>query len=56
MWQKPGSPELSCDPPNYPTAKYIQNHLAAYMNANLTTWSATNYTKARNSRSANGCN
>lgn len=56
VWQKPGSPPLSCDPPNYPTAQYIQDHILAYTNPNLTVWGETNYTKARNSRSAQGCN
>ena len=29
VWQKPGSPPLSCDPKSYPTAKYIQDHIGA---------------------------
>lgn len=28
----------NCSPANYPTAQYIQDHLAAYTNPNLTTW------------------
>ncbi|PWN52664.1 beta-glucan synthesis-associated [Violaceomyces palustris] len=29
---------LSCDPPDHPTADYINKHLDMYMNPNLTTW------------------
>jgi beta-glucan synthesis-associated protein KRE6 len=29
---------LSCSPKNYPTAEYIQNHLDAYTNPNITSW------------------
>jgi beta-glucan synthesis-associated protein KRE6 len=29
---------IGCDPENFPTMDYIQRHLEAYTNANLTTW------------------
>lgn len=29
---------LSCDPKGYPTADYIERHIEAYTNPNLTTW------------------
>lgn len=34
---------LTCDPPDYPTYDYIQQHINAYTNANLTTWRAAGY-------------
>jgi beta-glucanase (GH16 family) len=34
---------LTCDPPGYPTAAYINSHLNAYTNANLTTWAQAGY-------------
>ncbi|KAJ7118974.1 glycoside hydrolase family 16 protein [Mycena epipterygia] len=40
---------LSCDPPDYPTLNYINQHLQAYSNPNLTTWAQAGYTFPRNS-------
>ncbi|KAF8215119.1 glycoside hydrolase family 16 protein [Mycena galopus ATCC 62051] len=40
---------LTCDPPNYPTANYINEHIGAYTNPNLTTWSMAGYLFPRNS-------
>lgn len=34
---------LTCDPPNRPTATYINNHLNAYTDPNITTWSQAGY-------------
>ncbi|KAG0704274.1 glycoside hydrolase family 16 protein [Suillus ampliporus] len=34
---------VTCDPPNRPTATYINNHLNAYTNPNLTTWTQAGY-------------
>jgi len=45
---------LSCDPPNYPTADYINNHMNAFTNPNLTTWAQAGYTFPRNSK-YDGC-
>ncbi|RPD77391.1 glycoside hydrolase family 16 protein [Lentinus tigrinus ALCF2SS1-7] len=39
----------SCNPSSYPTADYIENHLNAYSNPNLTTWDQAGYTFPRNS-------
>ncbi|KAF8314472.1 beta-glucan synthesis-associated [Clavulina sp. PMI_390] len=39
----------SCDPPNYPTADYINRHPVPYSNAQLTTWAQANETKPKNS-------
>ncbi|KAG1906505.1 glycoside hydrolase family 16 protein [Suillus fuscotomentosus] len=34
---------LTCDPPNRPTADYINNHLNAYTDPNITTWAQGGY-------------
>ncbi|OSX60014.1 glycoside hydrolase family 16 protein [Postia placenta MAD-698-R-SB12] len=49
-----GDDAVSCDPPNYPTADYINNHLPAYSNPNYTTWSEAGYDFPRN-RLYDGC-
>ncbi|RXW24498.1 hypothetical protein EST38_g1344 [Candolleomyces aberdarensis] len=55
IYQQPGVKDgLNCDPPNRPTAKYISEHLNAYMNYNLTNWTAAGYTFPRN-RLYDGC-
>lgn len=36
IYQQPGQKSVTCDPPGYPTTEYIQNHLDAYTNPNLT--------------------
>ncbi|KAI9469495.1 hypothetical protein LPJ78_000302 [Coemansia sp. RSA 989] len=43
LYQDPDNIRLSCDPPDRPTGKYIQNHPRAYYNANLTRWKQTGY-------------
>ncbi|OAX42120.1 glycoside hydrolase family 16 protein [Rhizopogon vinicolor AM-OR11-026] len=45
---------VTCDPPNRPTADYIQNHLNAYSNPNLTTWAQAGYSFPSNSYTT-GC-
>ncbi|KAI0659067.1 beta-glucan synthesis-associated [Cubamyces menziesii] len=39
VYQRKGQTNIGCDPPDYPTAKYIADHMDAYTNANLTYWS-----------------
>jgi len=52
VYQPAGTPvNTNCSPPNYPTAEYIQDHLAAYMNPNLTTWAQ--YQKAHGDNTGN---
>ncbi|KIJ62624.1 glycoside hydrolase family 16 protein [Hydnomerulius pinastri MD-312] len=34
---------VTCDPPNYPTSAYINSHLNAYSNPNITTWEQAGY-------------
>ncbi|SPO38112.1 related to KRE6 - glucan synthase subunit [Pseudozyma flocculosa] len=38
VWQVEGEENVGCDPPDFPTADYIQRHSEAYWNPNLTTW------------------
>ncbi|KAI0916764.1 hypothetical protein AcV5_007406 [Taiwanofungus camphoratus] len=45
---------VTCDPTSHPTADYINNHLNAYTNPNLTTWEQAGYTYPRNSK-YDGC-
>ncbi|KAA1469787.1 glycoside hydrolase family 16 protein [Dentipellis sp. KUC8613] len=45
---------VGCNPPNYPTTDYINNHLNAYTNPNLTTWAQAGYSFPRNSK-LDGC-
>ncbi|KAF8194222.1 beta-glucan synthesis-associated protein [Pholiota molesta] len=40
---------VGCNPPNYPTTDYINKHMNAYTNPNLTTWAQANNTFPRNS-------
>ncbi|KAJ6546811.1 glycoside hydrolase family 16 protein [Mycena capillaripes] len=40
---------MTCDPPDRPTADYIERHIGAYSNPNLTTWAQAGYTFPRNS-------
>ncbi|KAI0746638.1 beta-glucan synthesis-associated [Daedaleopsis nitida] len=39
VYQRSGQKNVGCDPPDYPTKNYIDNHPDAYSNANLTLWS-----------------
>uniref|UniRef100_V5EGG6 Glycoside hydrolase n=1 Tax=Kalmanozyma brasiliensis (strain GHG001) TaxID=1365824 RepID=V5EGG6_KALBG len=41
VYQDPDAENVGCDPPDYPTADYIERHRAAYDNANFTTWGGT---------------
>ena len=38
VYQPAGAINIGCDPPDYPTAAYIQQFQEAYTNPNLTTW------------------
>ncbi|KAH8827210.1 glycoside hydrolase family 16 protein [Flagelloscypha sp. PMI_526] len=50
VYQRKGTKNgMTCDPPDYPTKDYINNHLVAYTNPNLTTWASANFTFPRNS-------
>ncbi|KAJ7264010.1 beta-glucan synthesis-associated [Mycena haematopus] len=54
VYQRDGVTEgATCNPSKYPTSDYINNHLNAYTDANLTIWSEAGYTFPKNS--LNGC-
>ncbi|CAE6479476.1 hypothetical protein ACGC1H_005368 [Rhizoctonia solani] len=38
VYQPANQRNLGCDPPDFPTAKYINTYIEAYTNPNLTTW------------------
>ncbi|KAG8848277.1 hypothetical protein FRB96_001250 [Tulasnella sp. 330] len=54
VYQRNGYLNIGCDPSDYPTADYINNHLNAYSNPNLTVWSQAGYDFPRNSQ-YDGC-
>ncbi|CCE62970.1 hypothetical protein TPHA_0D03340 [Tetrapisispora phaffii CBS 4417] len=55
LYQPSDSISLTCDPDDYPTYDYIQEHLNAYSNANLTSWAGAGYSFPSNSLTGN-CN
>jgi len=55
VWQREDAIDVGCDPDSHPTAKYIQDHLPAYLNPNFTTWEQAGYEWPRNSRMTGGC-
>ncbi|KAI8456865.1 beta-glucan synthesis-associated [Phakopsora pachyrhizi] len=38
VYQRKGYENIGCSPKNFPTEKYIKDHISAYTNNNLTTW------------------
>ena len=38
IYQDPGSESVTCDPDGYETTSYINEHIEAYTNPNLTRW------------------
>ncbi|ESK95791.1 glycoside hydrolase family 16 protein [Moniliophthora roreri MCA 2997] len=57
IYQREGtrsSDGLTCDPPSHPTKNYIDKHIQAYTNPNLTTWAQAGNTFPRNSK-FDGC-
>lgn len=62
VYQPTDAYNVGCDPPDYPTADFINRHEAAYSNANLTLWGATEPQGGyqanwpRNRLNPNGCN
>ncbi|RPA97121.1 beta-glucan synthesis-associated [Choiromyces venosus 120613-1] len=50
IWQDEDCTDCSvtCDPPGYPTTKYIEDHLEAFMNPNLTNWASTKHNWPKN--------
>ncbi|EWC43470.1 hypothetical protein DRE_07549 [Drechslerella stenobrocha 248] len=54
IYQPEGSEGITCDPPGYPTTGYINKHMNAYTNPNLTSWSSAGYEFPKNTL-MNGC-
>ncbi|KNZ80895.1 Beta-glucan synthesis-associated protein SKN1 [Termitomyces sp. J132] len=55
VYQREGTKNgITCDPPDHPTSTYIQKHIQAYSNPNLTTWAQAGNFFPRNSL-FNGC-
>ncbi|KAJ7368679.1 beta-glucan synthesis-associated [Mycena albidolilacea] len=52
VYQRDGETNIGCNPPDYPTADYINNHFDAYANPNLTKWQ---WDKPKNSLYSGGC-
>lgn len=48
VYQEKGQEKLSCDPPDYPTKDYINNHIDVYNNPNITQWTQTKYAWPKN--------
>jgi len=38
VYQPKGQQNIGCDPTDFPTMDYINRHIEAYVNYNLTTW------------------
>ncbi|GAA5893705.1 hypothetical protein JCM6882_007884 [Rhodosporidiobolus microsporus] len=54
IYQQEGKENMGCDPKSHPTSKYIEDHLNAYSNPNLTTWHQAGYEFPKN-RLKDGC-
>lgn len=53
IYQPPGKEFMTCDPDHAPTNDYIQAHLNAYYNVNLTNWEKAGYTFPKNKLTSN---
>lgn len=54
VYQPRDSISLTCDPVDYPTFDYIEDHPEAYQNVNRTNWESCGYTAPKN-RLVHGC-
>ncbi|KAG8997689.1 hypothetical protein FRB90_012440 [Tulasnella sp. 427] len=55
VYQRKGQTSVGCDPDDHPTAKYINDHIEAYTNANLTFWKDAGFSFPRNSQKDGPC-
>jgi len=56
IYQRDDLPQsVTCDPASHPTHDYIQRHINAYTNPNLTTWEQAGSTFPRSSQDPAGC-
>lgn len=54
VYQPPDQKSITCDPEDYPTTDYINNHDNAYQNVNLTSWDDAGYKSPKN-KLVHGC-
>lgn len=54
IYQPKDSVEMTCDPVDYPTTDYINRHMNAYTNFNLTSWEQAGYRRPKN-KMMDGC-
>lgn len=54
IYQPEDEINVTCDPEDYPTYQYIQDHLNAYENVNLTSWEDAGYSFPKN-KLLHGC-
>ncbi|KAJ7181361.1 beta-glucan synthesis-associated [Mycena crocata] len=52
VYQRDGEENVGCDPPDYPTMDYINNHYSAYSDPNVTQWQ---WELPKNSLYSGGC-
>ncbi|CAA7270511.1 unnamed protein product [Cyclocybe aegerita] len=52
VYQRKGQTNVGCNPKDYPTTEYINNHMKAYTDINMTTW---DWPKPRNSLYEGSC-
>lgn len=53
VYQPEDEINVTCDPADYPTYDYIQEHLNAYSNVNLTSWKSAGYSMPKNKLTSN---
>lgn len=54
VYQDKNKQSVTCDPDDYPTSEYIENHLDAYQNPNHTKWKDAGYETPKN-KLIHGC-
>ena len=54
VYQPEDQISVTCDPEDHPTYQYIQDHLNAYENVNLTSWEDAGYSFPKN-KLLHGC-
>lgn len=55
VYQRKDRVNVGCSPKNMPTHDYIQDHINAYTNPNLTLWEDAGYAFPRSSMDEGGC-
>lgn len=55
VYQRKDQINVGCSPKDMPTEDYINDHINAYSNPNLTLWADAGYSYPKSSMDANGC-